>query len=73
MSTQIKYIFFHNESSGIIYESDRFGLVVIFDGFLKFGEPFYIKNRDGESVEGEEKRDLIEALTGIISESVKNA
>lgn len=72
MGTRIKYWFVHNDNVGNIYESDKFGLVVIFDGILKFGEPFYIKNDKYEAIEGEEKREIIEALTGVMVESVKD-
>lgn len=71
MAAKYKYWFVHDDRSGMIYESGKFGLIVIFDGFLKFGEPFYFHNAAGETPPEEETREIIEAITGAVSESVK--
>lgn len=72
MSSRLKYWFYHNDSVGNIYESDKFGLVIVFDGTIKFGEPFHIKNYMGDLVTGDEKREIIEAITGAVAESVQD-
>lgn len=64
-----KYWFFHDGNSGNIYEDEKGNWIVVFDGKVALGKPFYIHDIDGKNVNAEEIG-LLELLRSFIVEKV---
>lgn len=64
MNIKYKYAFLHNDEVGYIYESDKFGMLIVFNGLVKISEPFIVYNEDGIMVN--DNADFIEMFTQIL-------
>ena len=51
---KLKYWFVHNDSIGNIFEDEKGNWIVVFDGIVKIGEPFRVKEIHGDEVDANE-------------------
>lgn len=61
----LKYWFFHADNIGNCYEDEKGNQIIVFDGIVKIGEPFYVRGMDGNNIDPAEIG-LIDLLASFI-------
>lgn len=66
----LKYWFVHDDRIGNIFEDEQGNRIIVFDGHLKVGEPFRVKEINGDEVDAEEIG-LIQLLRAFVVATVQ--